>query len=183
MKQKIKTRFFSFLTALAVMFGIFAGVTPAMAAEVTNSTQLGSTTEAISTDEGIAVPTSDGYTKTDYWGHCKIKGAGWGASYHTVYGQHARLCIAFRPTDGDTSKKFTVNIQTERYNPNPNEPADNSKFNYKMTYNPDSLDENGYYMFVGGDYIVSLKSAYKIHYALADGSLREIEYHVWVDYR
>jgi len=40
MKQKIKTRFFSFLTAFAVMVGIFAVATPAMAAEPDETAEL-----------------------------------------------------------------------------------------------------------------------------------------------
>lgn len=49
MKQKIKTRCFSFLTALAIMIGAFAGATPAMAAEVNYDSTLD--TDVVDTSE------------------------------------------------------------------------------------------------------------------------------------
>ena len=45
MKQKIKIRLFSFLTAMAVMFGSFVGVTPAMAAELDDESAINVTAE------------------------------------------------------------------------------------------------------------------------------------------
>ena len=188
MKKKFKFRFLTFVMAMVLAIGGIGGTIPAMAAEVDDTTNnvvesMDYTEEAemlrAKIDEmiGETNKTRDTY-KTDYWGYTKIKGAAWGGSYHTIYGHQARLCIAFRPTDGDYSDKFKVRIQTEELLSHRQD-----KFDYTMEYNPSTIDADGYHMFVGDWEYIDYKTAYKLHYALKDGSLREIQYHVWVDYK
>ena len=197
MKQKIKTRFFSFLTAFAVMVGIFAVATPAMAAEPDETAELLSipvtdVEEAVASGkysneaEAIRALFSEQIAERDkvrteplidYWGYTTIKGTEYGANYHKVYGYRARLSIAFRPASGNYNQSFKVNINTK------DAFGDMGTFKYTMKYDPGSLDENHYYMYVGAWYTGTLNNSYKVLYQPTGyAESMEVTYHVWCDY-
>lgn len=190
MKQKIKTRCFSFLTALAIMIGAFAGATPAMAAEVnydsTLDTDVVDTSEyteeaqmlrekidAIIAEENGATPYAD--YKTDYWGATRVVGKHTGGN-HKIYGHQARMCIAFKPLDDNGA--LDASCAT-------------SFWSWTLHYNPWNVDDDGYCMYVGDWKNITYMGTYQMSYILSTtgsggydpNDIRIGHFHVWVDYK
>lgn len=190
MKQKIQKRLFSFLTALAVMFGSFVGVTPAMAAEANDASYMNTEVEEnteyseeaqmlrekinalIATENGIE-PYAD--YKTDYWGATRVVGKHTGAK-HKIYGHQARMCIAFKPLDNNSA--LVADCST-------------AFWSWSIYYNPDNVDSDDYYMYVGPWKDITYMETYQMSYTLfTAGSsgydpndIRTGHFHVWVDYK
>ena len=179
MKQKSKKKFFSLLVALSIIISTFAGNTTALAAEVTdNSSSSFILKNAESSEYSQPFRASRSDPDTAYWGYAKFQGAHWGENKHTVYGANARLCIAFRPADGNYSEKFKVRIRAYDLLHN-----NHNRFDFTMEYNPKKLDSDNYYMYVGSWTTDSYPLEYQIFYEpLGSSSSREVEYCVWVDY-
>lgn len=188
MKQKITSRLLSLITTIGVVATTFGGSTSVMAAEVSNNfTDDTSTVESMyyaeeaemlrgKIDDLIAETNqAKASYKTDYWGAVTVSGSHTGA-WHSIYGNKARMCIAFKPTDGNSA--LSVNLST-------------SFWGWTVHYNPSNTDSDGYYMYVGDWRDINYASAYRMTYQLftTGGSFstergeRTGSFHVWVDYQ
>lgn len=190
MKQKIKIRLFSFLTAMAVMFGSFVGVTPAMAAELDDESAINVTAEETTeyTEEAQMlrekfnklIAAKDGIEpyadyKTDYWGATRVVGKHTGGN-HKIYGHQARMCIAFKPLDDNGA--LDASCAT-------------SFWSWTLHYNPWNVDDDGYCMYVGDWKNITYMGTYQMSYILSTtgsggydpNDIRIGHFHVWVDYK
>lgn len=202
MKKKFKSRIFSLIMAMAIAVGCIGGAIPAMAAETDSGTE--GITEVLSipvADVEAAVASGEYDSEaeairalfseqiaahdkvranylTAYWGYATFKGTEYGENFHTCYGQTARLAIAFRPSSGNRNQSFKVDINTKNLQGNM------GTFKYTMTYNPNSLDSDYYYMFVGSWYTGTGNNAYKVLYQPTGyAESMTVDYHVWCDYK
>lgn len=188
MTRKINFKALSLITALAVAVGALAGATPALAAEMDDiSTSETSVVETIEMTEEAEMlrskfdellneeaSTRASY-KTDYWGHVEVSGEHTGA-WHSIYGHQARMCIAFKPVDGNAALSAYLN---------------SGFWAWTLHYNPNAVDDDGYYMYVGPWKDITYQGAYRLHYELfttggsfsTEESERTGSFHVWVDYK
>ena len=187
MMRKFKSRIISFVTALFVAVVVFAGSTPAMATETNNTIKtdfyVEETTEVSEEaymlrnkiDTLINENSSPRESfKTDYWGYVEVTGEHTG-SYHTIYGNQARMCIAFKPLDGNTALSVYVN---------------SGFWAWDLHYKPNVVDSDGYYMYVGPWRDITYMKAYRLFYQLCTtggnydpNNERTGAFHVWVDYK
>lgn len=185
MKKKFKNRIVSFITAMLFVISGIGGAIPAMAAEVDDTTNF--TAESMQyteeaemlrskIDELIIKENQARETyKTDYWGSVEVTGEHTGA-WHSIYGHQARMCVAYKPLDGNAA--LSVNL--------------NSGFDaWTVHYSPWNTDADGYCMYVGEWRSVSYANAYRMNYQLftTGGSFATEEgertgsFHVWIDYK
>lgn len=188
MKQKIKTRILSFMAVMAIMVSTFSGVTPVMAAELEDKSSsnvitkesseyteeanfLRNKIDTLIADSNLA---KESY-KTDYWGAVEVSGEHTGA-WHSIYGNQARMCVAYKPLDGNGA--LSVNL--------------NSGFTaWTVHYNPYNTDADGYCMYVGEWKNIAYAGRYRMNYQLftTGGSFSTEEgerlgsFHVWIDYK
>lgn len=185
MNKKFKFRFFGLVMAMIMALSGIGGAIPAMAAEVDNTNtnvveSMEYTEEAevlrAKIDEIIAEndKTRDTY-KTDYWGYCEVTGTHEGAN-HSIYGHQARMCIAFKPLDGNGA--LDANLFT-------------GFWGWTLHYNPWNVDDDGYMMYVGPWCDITYKGIYSMTYELFTtggpvgdpNDIRTGAFHVWVDYK
>ncbi|MCI8470460.1 MAG: hypothetical protein HFJ35_03060 [Clostridia bacterium] len=181
MKKKIRLKLTSLLVAFATIFSF--ATTPVSAAA--KSVSVANTEEGKETmeyaDEARELrqkfnavepaSTTESY-KTDYWGYCTVTNTHTGGN-HTIYGNQARLCVAFKPLDGNTALSVSL-----------------SSFTYIDTiYRYNMVDSDGYYMYVTDWVPITYMRAYNMFYKIwttgnggvCDG--RTARFHVWVDYK
>lgn len=181
MKKKIRLKLTSLFVVFATMFSF--ATTPVMASTesvfVTNTEEGKETMEYADEARELrqqfnaleTASTAEDY-KTDYWGYCTVTNTHTGG-YHTIYGNRARLCVAFKPLDGNTA--LSVSLRS---------------FTFIDTfYRANSVDSDGYFMYVTDWVPVSYMGAYNMTYKIwtsgnggvCDG--RTARFHVWVDYK
>lgn len=183
MKRRIKKRLLSSIVALAVAISTFAGITPVVSA-ATNDSLVAETMQ--STDEVQRLrneideliskndKTRASY-KTDYWGPVTFTDSHRGG-WHTIYGHQARIAVAFKPLDGNTALSGSLALNGPTY----------SAWPVRYYYN--SVDADGYYMYVSNWVGVTYQGAYQMlydFYTTGSGGVhsgRRVSCHVWIDY-
>lgn len=177
MKKNIRLKLTSLLIALATMFS-FVSSTPVFAADtsafedpmvrVDEAKELRQKLDEALNETSL---TRESY-KTDYWGYCTVTNTHTGGN-HTIYGHQARLCVAFKPLDGNLALSVYLS----------------SFINVDTFYHYNTVDSDGYYMYVSDWTSVNYMGAYNIFYKIwtsgnggtPDG--RRAHFHVWVDYK
>ena len=179
MKKKTKLRLTSLLATFAIMLSLVGSTSPVLAAEIsssadatTNVTEVKELRQKLNAALGETASTTASY-KTDYWGYCTVTNYHQGGN-HTIYGNRARLAVAFKPLDGNTALSTSLSTGFGTWTP---------------IYNYNSVDSDGYYMFVSDWRNITYKGTYSLFYKIwttgnggaYDG--RRASFHVWVDYQ
>lgn len=183
MKRRLKKRLLTSITALAVTILTFAGRTPIVYAATIDSSVV---EEMQNTDEVQRLrseiddliskndKTRAAY-KTDYWGAVTFTDSHRGG-WHTIYGHQARIAVAFKPTDGNTALSGSLALNGPTYHAWP------------VRYYYNSVDSDGYYMYVSDWTTVTYQGAYQMiydFYTTGSGGVhsgRRVSCHVWIDY-
>lgn len=182
MKRKVKTRVLSLMVALSTMIVSLTGSIPVMAAESTVDSTIAETVENMEEAQalrskldsliGESNETRAAY-KTDYWGQVTFTNTNTGG-WHTIYGHKARMCIAFKPVDGNTA--LSASLST-------------GFWGWTLHFNPNAVDSDGYNMYVGPWKDITYMGAYRMYYEIfttGNGGVldgRRASFHVWVDYQ
>jgi len=179
MKLRTKLKLTSILTVIATVLSLTAPTTSAFAAETASSTSaLTNVEEAtvlrqkLNTLLGETVEPMADY-KTDYWGYCTVTNYHQGGN-HTIYGNQARLAVAFKPLDGNGALSTSLTTGFGTFTP---------------LYNPGAVDSDGYYMYVSDWKKVTFQGSYNIFYKIwttGNGGVydgRRAHFHVWIDYK
>lgn len=181
-KRKSLSIFLSIVTLLSTVFGsipvMAAETIPAATTESTVVESLDNTQEAQKLrgeiDKLLAKNASSRETyKTDYWGYTTVYNEHTGGN-HTIYGHRARMCVAYKPLDGNTA--LSCGLST-------------SFWGWTVHYWPGNADSDGYCMYVGEWKDITYMGSYRMNYQVwttGNGGVldnRRAAFHVWVDYQ
>lgn len=177
MERSLKARMTSILLCLVIVITAVMGSTRVYAAESadTNSVSQDAEVQQLRNriDQLISENSSTRETyKTDYWGEVTFTDTNIGA-WHTIYGHQARMAVAFKPVDGNTALTADLDVGFGHW---------------QTVYHYNSVDADGYYMFVSDWKNITYQGVYRMIYKIwttgggyLDG--RRASFHVWVDYK
>lgn len=187
MKRKFKTKLLHLLVVISTMISTVVAGIPVQAEPMSESSIVETQDnieeakilrEKIDSLIGENAITKASY-KTDYWGSVTVRYTHNGG-YHTIYGHTARIAVAFKPLDGNSALRAYLNLYSR---------SSGVKGSWNVPFNQNSVDADGYYMFVSDWISVDYLSQHYLDYTIGtigSGSFendnRVAHFHVWIDY-